>query len=207
MLGWVPPWGPRFSLPHAGSVPSRLPASVSPPQPGWQSQDGAGGRMPRGRHGRSGCPRAGKVPGFRKRRSHRDPPAPKNRKHQTCSGSSSRGMHPRSGHPRASLGWGSRADRPPPTLPARLRPDKLIALSRPREGAAAPGSERPPCLGTVGENRGRRQAASPAAPGAGPILHPGDASRRSAGAALPGCRCWRRWLGRARRGSSPMPAG
>lgn len=122
------------------------------------------------------------------------------------------GDAPRLRAPQRLPGLGEQSRHPPthphpPTLPARLRPDKLIALSRPREGAAAPGSERPPCLGAVGETRGQRQAASPAAPGAGPILHPGDASRRSAGAVLPGCRCWWRRLGRARRGSSPMPAG
>lgn len=110
--GGAPPVGPRFSLPHTGSVSSHLPASVSPPKPGWQSQDGAGGRTPRGRHGRSSCPRAGKVPGPRKRRSHQDLPSPKNRKRQTCSGSSSQGMHAGSRHPRNTLGWGG-AEQPP----------------------------------------------------------------------------------------------
>ena len=111
--GVGPPAGPRFSLPHAGSAPSHLPASVSPPKPGWQSQDGVGEPMPRGCHSLSGCPRAGKVPGLRKRCSHQDLPVPKNRKYQTCSDSSSQGMHPDSEHPWTPLGWGSRVG--PPT--------------------------------------------------------------------------------------------
>lgn len=68
--GVGPPTGHHFSLPHTVSAPSHLSASVSPPKPGRQSQDGVGGPMPRGRHGLSGCPRAGKVLGLRKHCSH-----------------------------------------------------------------------------------------------------------------------------------------
>ena len=120
--GGIPPRDPVSGAVFSSSVPSHLPASVSPPKPGWQSQDGAGDPMPRGCHGLSGCPRAGTIPGLRKCGSHRDLSAPKNRKCRPCPGSRSQGMHPGSGPPHAG---GSSAS-PPPTS-AGLRPDKLIA--------------------------------------------------------------------------------
>lgn len=166
MLRVGPPVGPRFSLPHTSSVPCHLPASVSPPN-GWQSWDGVGEPVPRGRHGLSGCPRAGKVPRLRKRCSHRDP---KNRKHQTCSSSSSRGLHPGSAHPQTP-GLGEQRQ-PPPT---RLRPNKLIARAaigkRPRRRALKGCPVLAPWA-TAGDNAGTALGCQPTAPRVGPILHP-----------------------------------
>lgn len=142
--------------------------------------------MAKGRQGHSGCPRAGQVPGLRKRGSHRHLPTPKNRNRQTCCGSLSQGMCPAPGTPRATP-WPGAAEQAPNN---RAETGQTHCLSRCQALKGCPVLAPWAKAGASARLPGNRprSGANPAPGGMSRVSEP-----RCQGAG--GSHCWLRWLG------------